>query len=155
DDRLVPVGLRVALAPAVQAVGGLDLHEQPVLAVAGIHQVGHDRRDLHARLAFSPPALPPAVVVASLGAAAPSPRTRAAASASSAYLASVRSARAAGQRRSSIACKNSSSTSGKWLSWPWSSAAGIVTSSRPASAGTTSRPGNSPRSAATRSSRVC
>ena len=46
-DRLVAIGLRVALAPAVQAVGGLDLHEEPVLPVARIHDERRDGGDLH------------------------------------------------------------------------------------------------------------
>jgi hypothetical protein len=47
DDRLIAIGLRVALAPAVQAVGGLDLHEEPVLAVARIDEIRRHPRDLH------------------------------------------------------------------------------------------------------------
>ena len=46
-DGAVAVGLRVALAPAVEAVVGLDLHEQPVLVRAGIDQERPDRLDLH------------------------------------------------------------------------------------------------------------
>src|SRR5262249_13391684 len=47
DDRLVTVGLGVALAPAMQAVGRLHFHEQPVLAVARIEDERRDGRHLH------------------------------------------------------------------------------------------------------------
>jgi len=47
DDRLIAVGLGVAFAPAVQAVGGLDLDEEPVLAVPRIHDERRDAGDLH------------------------------------------------------------------------------------------------------------
>src|SRR5439155_24894855 len=49
-DRVIAVGLGVTLTPAVQAVGGLDLHEEPVLAVAGVDDERGDGRDLHARI---------------------------------------------------------------------------------------------------------
>src|SRR5207253_2243601 len=49
-DRVIAVGLGVALTPAVQAVGGLDLHEEPVLAVAGVDDERGDGGDLHARI---------------------------------------------------------------------------------------------------------
>src|SRR5262245_16108189 len=55
DDRLVAVGLRVALAPAGEPVGGLDLHEEPVLPIARMNDERRDARDLHAR---PPPWLP-------------------------------------------------------------------------------------------------
>src|SRR5262249_48922718 len=48
DDRLVAVGLRVALAPAAEPVGGLDLHEEPVLPVTRMNDERRDARDLHA-----------------------------------------------------------------------------------------------------------
>ena len=46
-DRLVAVGLGVALAPAVHAGVGLHLDEQPVLAPAGMDQERLDGGDLH------------------------------------------------------------------------------------------------------------
>src|SRR5262249_5084001 len=49
-DRVIAIRLRVALAPAVQPVRGLDLHEQPVLAVAGIDEERGDGGELHAPL---------------------------------------------------------------------------------------------------------
>src|SRR5439155_25305867 len=49
-DRVIAVRLRVALAPAVQAIRRLDLHEEPVLAVAGIDDERGDGGDLYARL---------------------------------------------------------------------------------------------------------
>src|SRR5439155_2581496 len=47
DDRLVAVGLGVALAPAVETVRGLDLDEEPVLPRAGIDDERRDGRHLH------------------------------------------------------------------------------------------------------------
>src|SRR5262245_51656239 len=68
----------------------------------------------------------------------------AAASASSAYLPSVRWARAAGQRPSSTIRKTPSRTRAKCVSWPPSSAAGKITSYAFGPAGATARPGSSP-----------
>src|SRR5206468_598255 len=47
DDRVVAIGLRIAFTPAVEAVGRLDLHEEPVLAVARIDDERRDGRHLH------------------------------------------------------------------------------------------------------------
>src|SRR5262249_43003375 len=55
DDRLVAIGLRVALAPADESVGRLDLYEEPVLPIARMNDERRDARDLHAR---PPPWLP-------------------------------------------------------------------------------------------------
>ena len=68
----------------------------------------------------------------------------AAASASSAYLPSVRWASAAGQRPSSTIRKIASSTRAKCVSWPPSSAAGTTTSYAFGPAGATARPCSSP-----------
>ena len=46
-DGALAVGLRIAFAPAVQAIVGLDLHEEPVLVRAGIDQERPDALDLH------------------------------------------------------------------------------------------------------------
>ena len=43
----IAVGLRVALAPAIDALVGLDLHEAEVLGFAGVDQESFDVGDLH------------------------------------------------------------------------------------------------------------
>src|SRR5207245_10893206 len=47
DDGLIAIGLGIALAPAVETVGGLDLHEEPVLPVPRIDDERRDGRHLH------------------------------------------------------------------------------------------------------------
>jgi len=47
DDGLIAIGLGIALAPAVQTVGRLDLHEEPVLPVPRIDDERRDGCHLH------------------------------------------------------------------------------------------------------------
>src|SRR5207245_7308658 len=52
DDGLIAIGLGIALAPAVETVGRLDLHEEPVLPVPRIDDERRDGRHLHERISL-------------------------------------------------------------------------------------------------------
>ncbi len=58
-DRLVAIGLGVGLAPAVQAIGGLDFDEEPVFPVSRVDDERGDRRDFHELTSRSRRALGP------------------------------------------------------------------------------------------------